>query len=63
VTSWFSRAGFARERMGEENAADFAATVRGFVAPHVRDGSLDLPIVVKLAIGRPGRGTTTSSRP
>jgi hypothetical protein len=52
VESWHSRNGFSRNRMGRL-AEEFDLRVKEVLAPHVRDGFLEVPTEVRLAWGRP----------
>jgi len=53
VGSWWSRAGFARDRLTPENAATFATRVREIVTPYAVDGWLEGEIVAGLCVGAP----------
>lgn len=53
IGSWWSRAGFARERMGQERAAEFAERVRDAVTPFAVDGWLEGNVVAQLCTGEP----------
>jgi SAM-dependent methyltransferase len=53
VGSWWSRAGFARDRLAPERAAEFATAVREVVVPYAEDGWLAGEIVAELCIGAP----------
>lgn len=60
VGSWWSRAGFARDRLGLEKAAAFAARVREIVAPYSVNGWLEGEVVAELCIGGPIRALGSS---
>jgi SAM-dependent methyltransferase len=53
VGAWWSRAGFARDRLAPESAAAFAKGVREIVTPHAVHGWLEGEIVAQLCVGAP----------
>ena len=52
VTSFHSRNGFSRARMGDAEVRAFDDGVRAVMAPHAADGMVTLPIVTRVVWGR-----------